>query len=734
MPKRLLCFCLIFGNLLFASSQILDINSSTNLNLALKNSQNSPNLDKNSSLNSKFDLNSTKNSQSFVSDLNVTQSDLNALKARLLNAKIYESAEFKTLLHYENDKSTINKKSNFFLSKDGYKDPKAEYIATIEKFFDELQNDFVAKNSKATQGLQDSLINSQNTRQTKQNLQNTNKKTQQSQANSQNTTQNPKNPQSLESSIRCLYPARLYFIAQNFSDETFSKLIDTDKCEGLNEFLQIVPLDELMLEFAAESTMYPGSAMGHIFLHLQGLVREDINKSINNAPFVRKRGDLQDYAMSYFAMMSEGFNPLDYVGALSGTLRGFYGLSPYDNAELDYLENEQRSLYVFKVRAKRAKMWLFLLHLWELKDKEIAYDFVRHNCTNGIESVLAVLDADFAHKGKKPFITPLEYIQRLEKSGKIELKEIKAPPNKEKFTHAYGHNEILKTRKASKIALGGTANGAFLYFAPIYSDIKNANNAYKELIESRLASVEVRVNGLWGARKLSGSSVNSGLNSSGGVNSGLNSSSGVNFNANSGSAGGLNATNSGLNSGLAGENSRKAKFLVHKIELLHLFSVADTFRTGSFSKLISIKFEPNLYQKVGKRAYSEAFNEDTRLFPTLDLGLGLGGYAGDFGFYALGDLGYRYEFIHNAYAGLKSGVVANFRRLRLLASYDLFYDFNDNNRGYDSQISLFAGLNAFKEVDIFAEFNAFHQLFNTNKIFYEKKQTVNFKVGVSVNF
>lgn len=584
--------------------------------------------------------------------------------------------------------------------------------------------DFNLQNS--TQNPQDNSINSQNTTQTKQNLQNN--ATNSQDFNSQKPTQSPKNPQSLENSIRCLYPARLYFIAQNFSDETFSKLIDTSKCEGLNEFLQIVPLDELMLEFAAESTIYPGSAMGHIFLHLQGLVREDINKSINNAPFVRKRGERQDYAMSYFAVTSEGFNPLDYIGALSGTLRGFYALSPYDNAELDYLGNEARSLYVFKVLAKQAKMRLFLLHLWELRDKEIAYDFVRHNCTNGIESVLAVLDADFAHKGKKPFITPLEYIQRLEKSGKIELKEIKAPPNKEKFTQIYGHNEILKTRKASKIALGGTANGAFLYFAPIYSDIKNANNAYKELIESRLASVEVRVNGLWGARKLSGSGVNSGLNSSGSVN----------FNANSSAASGLDAANSSLNSSSlranSSKNSRKAKFFVHKIELLHLFSVADTFRTGSFSKLISLKFEPNLYQKVGQKAYSEALNEDTRLFPTMDLGFGLGGYAGDFGFYALGDLGYRYEFIHNAYAGLKSGVVANFNRLRLLASYDLFYDFNDNNRGYDSQISLFAGLNAFKEVDIFAEFNAFHQLFNTRKIFYEKKQAVNFKVGVSVNF
>ena len=71
--------------------------------------------------------------------------------------------------------------------------------------------------------------------------------------------------------------------------------------------------------------------------------------------------------MSYFATMSEFFNPLDYARALAGYLSGGYALSPYENAELDYLSNEQRSLYVFKVRANAAQLRLFALHLWELK-------------------------------------------------------------------------------------------------------------------------------------------------------------------------------------------------------------------------------------------------------------------------------------------------------------------------------------------------------------------------------
>ena len=173
--------------------------------------------------------------------------------------------------------------------------------------------------------------------------------------------------------------------------------------------------------------------------------------------------------------------------------------------------------------------------------------------------------------------------------------------------------------------------------------------------------------------------------------------------------------------------------------------MADTLRTGALSKLISARLESNLYQKARGRAYTAQNNHDTRLFPTLDLGLGVGSYAGNFAFYGLLGVGYRYELLHNPYASLKSGVAASFSRVKLLAQYELFYDFNDDNRGYDSRLALFAGLNAFKQVDIFAEFNAYHRLFGTRlgrfrfrnsapKIHYLQNQSVNFRVGLSVNF
>lgn len=664
MPKRLFLLC-VLGNLLFASSQIfgssanensklsenLDINSSTNLNSHL-------NLDENLSLNA--NSNATK---IYNDDKKDFKNDLNALKNTLLNAKIYENPKWLALLHYENGKSRVQKGSKFFLAKNGHKNAKDEYVATIERFFDELERHKIQNLKDTKQGKQDEI-------------QGTNAQTSAQKLNSKDSAK-------LENSVLCKYPARLYFIAQNLNDESFNALIDTGKCEGLNEFLQLVPLDELGLEFAAESEIYPGSAMGHIFLHLRGQTKQDFNATANGETLVRKKGDKQDYAMSYFAMMSEFFNPLDYVGALSGTLKGFYALNPYENAELDYLENEQRSLYIYKVRANAAQLRLFALHLWELKDKQISYNFITHNCTDGIESILALLDSGFAYKRPKPFITPTEYIRHLVKADKIEFSELKTPPNKQKFVQEFGSNDILSTRKSSKISFGlthfnGSARQGFLYFAPIYSDIKNANNAYKELIESRLASLELRFAGL--------------------------------------------------------DKDDKFKVFLHKIELLHLFSVADTLRTNSLSKLISLRFEPNLYTKGANKSFKGEQNERTRLFPTLDLGLGVGAYAGAFSFYALGDLGYRYELIHNPFVSLKSGVVASFEGFKFIGEYQIYYDLNDNNRGFDSKISLFAGLNAFKEFDIFAEFNAFHQLFNPRKIFYEKGQSVKFRLGASLNF
>lgn len=178
----------------------------------------------------------------------------------------------------------------------------------------------------------------------------------------------------------CSYPARIHFISTILQDETFQTLTDHTQCNGLQEFLLIVPADEVFIEFAAESDKYPGSSMGHIFLHLQGIVRQDYVKHIDSHTTLRlKKGDVQHYSISYFANLSPVFNPLDYIRALYGNLNGIYALEPYDNTNFEYIQNQKRSIYRFRLHS--ADMELLRLHLWELKDKAIDYAFITHNCT-----------------------------------------------------------------------------------------------------------------------------------------------------------------------------------------------------------------------------------------------------------------------------------------------------------------------------------------------------------------
>lgn len=168
MPKRLFLLC-VLGNLLFASSQIfgssanensklsenLDINSNTNLN-------SHSNLDENLSLNA--NLNATK---IYNDDKKDFKNDLNALKNTLLNAKIYENPKWLALLHYENGKSRVQKGSNFFLAKNGHKNAKDEYVATIERFFDELERHKIQNLKDTKQGKKDEI---QGTKQNAQTL------------------------------------------------------------------------------------------------------------------------------------------------------------------------------------------------------------------------------------------------------------------------------------------------------------------------------------------------------------------------------------------------------------------------------------------------------------------------------------------------------------------------------------------------------------------------------------
>ena len=404
-----------------------------------------------------------------------TQSPINSQdpQTKALLDSIATSKQWRALLHFRKNSSLIEQKSGFFLAKNGAKNPYAELQATLA-----LKKD---------------------------------------------------NPQK----FFCTYPARALYLSKFFAD------IARDRtrivCDGFSEFRQIVVFDKVSLHYAAESDMYPGSAMGHIYLAIEGTAKQDISKKWGNTTLELKKGQYVGYSMSFFATAELGLNPIAYIRAIMGNLDGIYALSPLKNAEFEYIKNEKRNLWRLELALNDEEKAMLQAHLWELKDIEIDYAFITHNCNDAIKSLLRVANEDFYTPQNKPYQTPTEYLKALHTTGRIIDVKMEAPKNKEAFVKAYGRNDIFGVRDSAKMALGyEMRNGdglASAYFAPIYSDIRNANNAYHELIESRLASIDIRF------------------------------------------------------------NPRTNDAFIQKIEALHLFSLLDLYRSKNLSKYIDVSFE-----------------------------------------------------------------------------------------------------------------------------------------------
>lgn len=578
-----------------------------------------------------------------------------SLRASLLSLPIPESQTWKALLHYQNNRSSIpkqSKKSNFFLHKKGHKNPRLEYIATIDSLINAIESSGLKANGN-------------------------------------------------EREFVCLYPARLQLIQvylQNLvASGTTNALAhkralqailaykQATPCKDLQEFLSLVPINEIWLEFAAESDIYPGSSMGHIYLRLLGKSKQDIDTETGSAKIVRKKGDTQEYGMSYYAILSEFFNPLDYIRAMFGNLTGYYALTPYGNLSTEYLENQSRVLYRFKLESTFSQRELFRLHLWELKDRQIHYAFITHNCTDGIAQILGVLDSSYGFKKFKPFTTPATYIKHLDAVGQIGTQKWLAPPRKQKFINRFGVNDLLRSYPNSKLTLAYEQSNLLSFsLAPIYSAITNADSSYKEHIESRLFALDGKI---------------------------------------------------ALDSSLS---ARQERAFLSQIELLHLYSLADFYRTHTLSKLISLRLESNLYQYENSNAFGAAINRSTRLFPTIEGGLGFSAYARYLTFFALPFLGYRYELIHNPYIALKLGVIARFPRVKAIIESSLYYDILGNNRGYDTRLRAFLGVNLYASrlfaLDVFMDSSAYWNLLPNTRIAYEAQHLWQTKAGISLYF
>ena len=276
-------------------------------------------------------------------------------------------------------------------------------------------------------------------------------------------------------SIQCSYPARTEFILKHEPTIILSK----EKCTEYNEFYTSVPIDYIEIGFAAENNKSPISMMGHTFLILNGYTQNKVEKKHIFAYSANLQG------VSTFDLIFDGL----FLG-----LNGAYVLKPYTTYSSRYIQQEQRSIWKFRVDLTSQQIEKIKKHLWELKQHNIKYSLVFHNCNIATISLLKVADKNLEPNSYGLFLTPVEYIQQVSDEQKITDIHIEPTETTKKIINSYGLNYVLNANKPSKLSIGykhsNKQDGISIKFSPVYQDTYDVTNAYFDILESKMLDVQ----------------------------------------------------------------------------------------------------------------------------------------------------------------------------------------------------------------------------------------------------
>ncbi len=274
-------------------------------------------------------------------------------------------------------------------------------------------------------------------------------------------------------SVQCIYPARTEFILKHENIK-----LHKEKCPEYDTFNKSVPIDSVEIGFASENNKSPISMMGHTFLVLTGVE--------NN---IEKR-----HIFAYSANISDVSVPSLFIDGLFFGLNGAYVLKPYRNYSKFYLYQEQRSIWKFKLDLTPLQIEKLKKHLWELKQHNIKYSLLFHNCNTATVSLLKIADARLQPNDYGLFLTPVEYIQQISDADRIIGISFDSTKRSAKIIDKYGLNNILDANKPTKISVGYNKtkkhNGISIGFSPVYQDVKDVTNAYFDALESKMLDVQ----------------------------------------------------------------------------------------------------------------------------------------------------------------------------------------------------------------------------------------------------
>ncbi|MBZ7977942.1 DUF4105 domain-containing protein [Campylobacter sp. RM12654] len=292
------------------------------------------------------------------SKLSISKDEFLEIIQQANQKQVFNTIEWKNLLHFTNNKSEIINKEFFYSNQ---RNLKSEFELNLYMYF--LKKEiYLGKKEELNQ--KDSAIAFSNDN---DNLH-----------------------------FICKFPLRAKYIEKSLK---LTKNQDLN-CSDLNNFLEYISPKSISIVFPAAYLNSPASMFGHTFLL--------INSNYNSR--------LLSYAINYAADVDEkDENGLMFAfKGLFGGYIGKYSLKPYYDMLKTYKDSENRDLYEYDLKLNEEEVNRLILHLWEIKDSSSVYLFFDKNCSYNILWLLENANPDIKLRNKFIYsVIPSNTIQKI---------------------------------------------------------------------------------------------------------------------------------------------------------------------------------------------------------------------------------------------------------------------------------------------------------------------------------
>jgi len=204
----------------------------------------------------------------------------------------------------------------------------------------------------------------------------------------------------------CRFPARYYWLRQNLKIPE----LPLDSCPEVYEFRHKAPIDEISIVFASETVSQPASMLGHSFLKLSG--KND-------------RGVEITHAITFYTDINTYNLPKLLFDSLVIGKKGYFALSPYDEMQQRYVDEEQRNLWEYRLALNNFQIELIRLHLLELKHTKLTYFFQKYNCATLLNFVISLTGKPMPDNTW--WLTPKDLIKNAQHASLIDSTRIVTP-------------------------------------------------------------------------------------------------------------------------------------------------------------------------------------------------------------------------------------------------------------------------------------------------------------------